>query len=60
MGGTVLLDYVLGGLKDYGPVSAAIAIAASSIYTAWMLRRQNKLTGWLKLNAARVHRVNSI
>lgn len=57
-GGTTLLHYVLDWIKNYGPVAAAIAIAGSSVYTAWILRRQNKPTGWLKVNAARVQRIN--
>ena len=43
------MSVVLEWIKDYGPVAAAFMIAASSIFTAWILRRSNNPKGWLKV-----------
>ena len=55
-----MIGDVLAGVKDYGPAVAAFVIAASSIYTAWVLRRQNRSTGWLEVVGWRVIRLNGI
>ena len=52
-----MLDTVLLLVKDYGPFLAAVAIAGSSIYTAWVLRQQNRSTGWLRVEAYKILRV---
>ena len=52
-----MLDVVLAWVKDYGPFLAAVAIAGSSIYTAWALRQQNRSTGWLRVEAYKILRV---
>ena len=43
------MSIVLEWIKDYGPGLAAFIIAASSIFTAWILRRSNNPKGWLKV-----------
>ena len=53
-----MLDIVLDGVRAYGPILSAVAIAVSSIYTAWALRRQNRSKGWLDIAAYRVCRVS--
>ena len=55
-----MFDVALFWVKDYGPILAAIAIAGSSIYTAAILRRQNRATGWLQVKAYKVQRVGGI
>ena len=44
-----MFDVALLWFKDYGPIISALAIAGSSIYTALVLRRQNRATGWLQV-----------
>lgn len=43
------MNIVLEWIKDYGPGVAAIIIATSSIFTAWILRRSSNPKGWLKV-----------
>ena len=50
---------VLEILKDYGSVIAAGVIAASSVYTALIIRRQNRTKGWLKLSGTRQRQVRA-
>ena len=49
---------ILQIFKDYGEVIAAIVIAISTAYTAAILRRQNRIKGWLRLSGGRRQRVN--
>ena len=49
---------ILQVIKDYGEVVAATVIALSTVYTAAILRRQNRTKGWLKLSGVRRQRVN--
>ena len=53
-----MFDVALLWFKDYGPIISAFAIAGSSIYTALVLRRQNRATGWLQVEAYKILRVS--